>query len=67
MDPTTTTIARPAGVLTSGFPSAGDMIGWAWSHTAEWVGAHWLVSVLGLLGAVVWYLGIIVRRAVVSV
>ena len=64
---TSTTVPGAASVLTSEFPDAGQMIGWAWSHAAEWAGAHLLLVVLGLVAAVVWYLSVIIRRAIVAI
>jgi hypothetical protein len=58
---------EPAGVLTSQFPSAREMIGWAWGHAAGWAGDNLLLTLAGVVVAVAWFLWTAVRQVVQSV
>jgi len=57
----------PSGVLTSEFPSAGEMVGWAWGHAASWAGDNLLLTFAALVAAVVWFLWTAVRQVIRSV
>lgn len=67
MEVTTVPVPSPQGVLTAGFPSGPEFVRLIWSTIGGWAGAHLLLVVGGVAIALVWYVGIIVRRAVVSV
>lgn len=63
-------MAPPVGadeVLTSGFPSVSEMVRWIWGHVFGWSSANLLWVSVVLVAAVVWYMVVIVRRAITSV
>lgn len=56
--------AAPQGVLTAGFPSPREMIVYAWSYAARWAGSHWLITALGVVVAVGYWLYVAVRQGI---